>query len=259
LASPQLARELSGNAGKGVVDLQGREYDFSVASVVEAFPSIPRTAQRFLVLPWQALPIRPDKPLIPSGFLVSGGIDRAALARVGDEGQIRWVSRIGQTRLGYQPETRIKTWQDRRAELELTGVNGVLSFAYGVGALGGIALALLAVGFAVLAEGKALSRLRTMGLAHRQGGGLLLYELAPVVTAAVLAGAAVGLFLPVLVGPTLNLTSFTDGYDAGLRLDPLVIGGALGLVFTGLGTALLVETVFNRRTRLGEVLRVGSE
>jgi putative ABC transport system permease protein len=98
-----------------------------------------------------------------------------------------------------------------------------------------------------------------MGLAQRQGRGLLLFELAPVVVSAVAAGAAVGLFLPALVGPALNLTSFTDGFDAGIRLDPMVIGGALGLVLAGLATGLAVEAGFNRRTRLGEVLRVGSE
>lgn len=263
LASPEIAQELSGNGDKGVVDLQGRLYGFEVAAITESFPAIPRTASRFLVLPWQALPIEADKPLIPTGFLVSGTADRAALLKAGDEGQLRWYTRVGEVRLGFEPGTQLETWQERRSRLELSGVNSVLTFSYGVGALGGILLALLAVGFAVLAEarnrGKSLSRLRTMGLALRQGRRLLLYELAPIVTAAVAAGAVVGLFLPLLVGPALNLTTFTDGYDVGLRLDPVVIGGALGLVLTGLGTALLVEAVFNRRTRLGEVLRVGSE
>ncbi|HEX6686494.1 MAG TPA: FtsX-like permease family protein [Candidatus Limnocylindrales bacterium] len=263
IASPELAADLAGNGGKGVVDLQGRSYDFHVAEVADTFPMIARTAVRFLVLPWQALPIQPDKVLIPTAYLVSGHADRAALLKVADEGQTRWVSGITEPRIGYRPDSKIKAWQERRAELELSGVNAVLSFAYGVGALGGVVLALLAVGFAVLAEartrGKALSRLRTMGLAQRQGRRLLLFELAPVVTAAVAAGAAVGLLLPAAVGPALNLTSFTDGMDVGLRLDPLVIGGALGLVLAGLGTALMVEAVFNRRMRLGEVLRVGSE
>lgn len=263
LASPLVARDLAANGGNGVVDLQGRDYDFRVAEVAADFPAIPRGAQRFLVLPWQALLIRPDKLIIPTSFLVAGDADRSALLEVADSGQLRWISSVTEPRIGYQPMSKIKTWQDRRSELELSGVNGVLSFAFGVGALGGVILALLAVGFTVLAEartrGKALSRLRTMGLAQRQGRGLLLFELAPVVTAAVAAGAAVGLFLPALVGPALNLTSFTDGFDAGVRLDPVVVGGALGLVLAGLATALLVEAGFNRRTRLGEVLRVGTE
>jgi putative ABC transport system permease protein len=123
-------------------------------------------------------------------------------------------------------------------------------------------MALLSVGFAVLAgartRGKILSRLRTMGLTRKQGRRLLLLELAPVVTVAVLTGGVVGLLLPRLIAPALNLTSFTDGYDAGLQLDPTVVGGSLALIIAGLGTALLVESIFNRRLRLGEVLRLGS-
>ncbi len=253
LVSPGVAKDMGGHTS-AVIDLQGRGYDFVMAGVVEAFPGIPRTATRFVVLPWQALAIKPDKPLNPNGFLVSGSFDEPALIAAGNAGQTRWGVK--------EPVTEVRTWGQRRTELELTGVNGVLTFSYGMGALAGVVLALLAVGFAVLAgartRGKVLSRLRTMGLAAGQGRRLLLVELAPVVTAAVVAGGVVGLGLPLLVGPALRLNSFTDGFEAGLRLDPWVIGGALGLILAGLATALIVETLFNRRLRLGEVLRLGS-
>lgn len=261
LISPTLARTL-GEHSTGVISLQGHAYDFSVGAVVESFPTIPRTATSFLVLPWQALPIPPDRPLNPTGFLVSGQVDPDALTSAGDAGQTRWITKIRTPKIGYEPVTGVTTWEQRRAELELTGVNSVLTFSYGMGALAGVVLALLAVGFAVLAgaaaRGKVLSRLRTMGLSRGQGRRLLMVELAPMVIAAVLAGGAVGLGLPWLVGPALKLSSFTDGYDGGLRLDPLLIAGAAVLIMAGLGTAVAVETLFNRRLRLGEVLRLGS-
>ncbi|HCT76227.1 MAG TPA: hypothetical protein DGG94_00250 [Micromonosporaceae bacterium] len=261
LVSSDLAADLKGS-DRAVVDLQGRDYDFRVGAVVQSYPSLARTATRFLILPWQGLPIRDDKVINPTGFLVAGDADRAALRAAGDAGQLRWISSISNPRPGYQPTTRVQTWDDRRQQLESTGVNAVLTFAFSVGAAGGVLMALLAVGFAVLAgaraRGKVLSRLRTMGLTRAQGRRLLLIELAPLMTVAVLTGGLVGVALPRLIAPALNLTSFTDGHDAGLQLDPVVIGGSLALIMAGLGTALLVETLFNRRLRLGEVLRLGS-
>uniref|UniRef100_UPI0013C2A78C FtsX-like permease family protein n=1 Tax=Allorhizocola rhizosphaerae TaxID=1872709 RepID=UPI0013C2A78C len=181
LVSTQVALDLGAHK-RAVVDLQGRDYDFDVVGVVDAFPGIPRTATRFVVLPWD------DKPLNPNGFFVSGAIDPGTLIAAGNAGQARWGVK--------EPVTEVHTWAQRRSELERTGVNGVLTFSYGMGALAGVVLALLAVGFAVLAgaraRGKVLSRLRTMGLAAGQGRRLLLVELAPVVSAAVVAGGAVG-------------------------------------------------------------------
>jgi putative ABC transport system permease protein len=263
LISPGLAERLEGRQN-AALDIRGRTFDFQVASVVETYPVIARTATLFVVMPWQALPIVKDVggTINPTGFLVAGDFDKTQLLAAGDAGQLRWLSAVAEPRPGYQPNTKVLEWDDRRAQLESTGVNGVLTFAFSIGAIGGVLMALLAVGFAVLAgartRGKILSRLRTMGLTRKQGRRLLILELGPVVTVAVLTGGVVGLALPLLIAPALNLTSFTDGFDAGLQLDPTVIGGALALIIAGLGTALLVETVFNRRLRLGEVLRLGS-
>ncbi|GIH09652.1 membrane protein [Rhizocola hellebori] len=263
LISSGLAERLGGKQS-AALDLQGRTFSFQVAGVVDTYPVIARTANQFVVLPWQALPLVSGVggAIHPTGFLVAGDADSAQLQAAGDAGQLRWISSIADPRPGYKPTTKVVAWADRRAQLESTGVNSVLTFAFSIGAIGGVLMALLAVGFAVLAgartRGKILSRLRTMGLTRRQGRRLLILELGPVVTVAVLTGGVVGLALPRLIAPALNLTSFTDGYDAGLQLDPAVIGGSLGLIIAGLGTALLVETIFNRRLRLGEVLRLGS-
>ncbi|WP_344351060.1 FtsX-like permease family protein, partial [Catellatospora coxensis] len=126
----------------------------------------------------------------------------------------------------------------------------------------GVALALLAIGFAVVSgargRGTVLSRLRTMGLSRGQGRGLLLVELMPVVAVAVVTGAVVGTAVPHLIAPALGLSQFTDGVSVGVTFDPVVVGASLVLVLIGMVTALAVETLFNRRLRLGEVLRLGS-
>ena len=262
LISTGLAERLKGSR-TGALDLQGRVYPFQVAEVVTSYPVVARTATQFVVLPWQAITSTGvGSALNPTGFLISGDADQALLRAAGDAGQVRWLDAIADPPMGYQPDTRLLDWQQRRNQLEETGVNSVLTFAFTIGAAGGVAMALLAVGFAVLAgaraRGRVLSRLRTMGLSRRQGRLLLLLEITPVITIAVLTGGVVGVALPHLIAPALNLASFTDGYDGGLRLDPTVLGGSLGLLIAGLATALLVETVFNRRLRLGEVLRLGS-
>ncbi|WP_238450014.1 MFS transporter [Micromonospora sp. 4G55] len=132
-----------------------------------------------------------------------------------------------------------------------------------LGAAGGGVLGLLALAFAVLAgaRGRAqvLSRLRTMGLSRRQWRGLLLVELTPLVVVSVLTGAVVGAVLPVLLNPVLGLSAFTGGAPVTVRFEPGLVAGVLGLALLALAFAVAVETVNNRRMRLGEVLRLGEE
>jgi putative ABC transport system permease protein len=98
-----------------------------------------------------------------------------------------------------------------------------------------------------------------MGLSGRQGRRLLVVELLPSVAVAVLAGGVVGVLLPSVLRPALGLDAFTGGATASVVLDPLLVGGSLALVVVALATAVLVETVANRRLRLGAALRLGEE
>ncbi|GAB3502097.1 FtsX-like permease family protein [Phytohabitans suffuscus] len=241
VVSPDVAAELG--ASGGAATIRSRSYDFTVAAVADAFPGVGSPSGRFIVLPRQALP---DPAVIaPDQFLVAGDASPEAL---------RAASATGAT-------VTVTTWTDHRRDLDQTGANEVLSFTFTIGAVGATALALLAVGFTVLAgarvRGQVLSRLRTLGLSGRQGRGLLVYELVPLVTIAVLAGGLVGVFLPRVIGPALGLSSFTSGAVVRTALDPLLVGAVLVLVVAALAAAVVVENVINRRMRLGEVLRVG--
>ncbi len=259
LLSPGAAKQVGD--GQGMVTLRGRFYEFSVAGVVDGFPPIANGATNFIVLPWQAFPESSRQALLPSGYLLAGDPDPQAVRAAGDAGQERWASR-GYRAKAYEPVTLVTTWAQARAELDETSVNAVITFAFAIGAGTGVVLALLAIGFAVVSgargRGTVLSRLRTMGLTRGQGRGLLLVELMPVVTVAVLTGAVVGVAMPQLIAPALGLDTFTDGVTVGVTFDPVVAGAAVALVLIGMLTALAVETLFNRRLRLGEVLRLGS-
>lgn len=255
------ARELIGP--DGTIRAFQRDITLTTDVVVDDFPGLPGATDRFVVLPWQAM--ADGNTIDPTMFLIAGdGFDPPALTGAADEG------RIAQTRvvLGREVEqptapSTVVTWADRRAALDRTGANDVLTMAFAIGSGAGTALALLAVGFAVVAgarsRGQALSRLRTMGLSARQGRRLLVVELLPSVAVAVLAGGVVGVLLPSALRPALGLDAFTGGVTALVVLDPLLIGGSLALVVVALATAVLVETVANRRLRLGAALRLGEE
>ncbi|MFJ8577762.1 FtsX-like permease family protein [Micromonospora sp. NPDC093277] len=271
LVSPELAEEfadagLADREGRkpAWLDVQGNRLPVRVAGTVEEFPPIDQNVTRFLVLPWPALPADALHPLVPTGFVLAGaGVDPDAVARVVDEGQRRY-QRSGTVVAGARPHPpEVLTRSAVRAELGGSGVNGLLVFGFAVGAVGGGLLGLLALAFAVLAEarsrGQVLSRLRTMGLSRRQWRGLLLVELTPLVLVSVLTGALVGALLPVLLTPVLGLRAFTGGVAVQAAFEPGLVAGVLGLAVLALGFAITVETLNNRRMRLGEVLRLGEE
>ncbi len=251
------------NGDLATVTASNLTLDVSTTAVVDAFPGLAVSTDRFVVVPWQALPDRTD--VDPNRVLVAGaGVDLDALRRAGDESQ-REYRRDVLGRSGDQPAqpTQVSTWAQHRRDLDRTGANDLLSFAFLTGAAGGTALALLAVGFAVLAgaraRGQVLSRLRTMGLSARQGRRLLVVELVPAVGVAVLAGGLVGVLLPAALRPALGLDAFTGGVATRTLVDPALVGGALALVALALAVAVLAENVINRRLRLGTALRLGEE
>ncbi|GIJ20866.1 ABC transporter permease [Micromonospora lutea] len=262
VVSPAVAEGLGDRAA---VDVQSRLYEFRVAGVADAFPGLGLGTERFVVLPWQALPEYEYTPIIPNRYLVAGDdIDEAHLLRVADDAQRQRQSEVlGVQVTRTQLPASVQTWRAYREELDRTGANDVLTLAFTAGAAGGTALAVLAVGFAVAAgaadRGRMLSRLRTLGLSAGRGRRLLVYELVPLVLVAALAGAAVGATLPRILGSTLGLSAFAPGVPIREHLDPLVLASVLGLVVVGLVTGLAVENLMNRRMRLGEVLRLGEE
>lgn len=263
VVSPAVAADLGGPGTRAVVLLRGRPYDITVAEVADAIPGLGAGTDRFVVLPWQAMPA--DAVVVVNRLAVAGDrADTAALRAAGDEGQHASVrAQAGREPDGLDSPTELVTWEQSRRALDRTGANSLLSFTFSIGLLGGAALALLAVGLAVLIgarpRGQVLSRLRTMGLDARAGRRLLLVELAPMVGLAVLLGAVLGTVLPALLRPALDLTEFTAGVAPVTRVHPLLLAGLPVLMVLALAVAVLVESVVNRRMRLGEALRISEE
>src|SRR5690606_22194955 len=71
VVSPAVAADI-GAAGTAATDVQGRRYEFTVGTVTSRFPGVPVGARRFVVLPWQAMPVPDFAPIRPNQFLVAG-------------------------------------------------------------------------------------------------------------------------------------------------------------------------------------------
>lgn len=157
-------------------------------------------------------------------------------------------------------ELRIRA--EEQAEADDDGLVAALTVAHTACTALAVLLALLALVLELLlsapARGDAAARLRTLGLGGRATAGLHLLQLLPLVLAAVAGGVALGLTLPGLLGPALDLREFTGGATApAVRTDVLftaaLAAGTLALV----GAAVAVETWLGRRRGLGAVLRLG--
>ncbi|GAA2004188.1 FtsX-like permease family protein [Catenulispora subtropica] len=152
---------------------------------------------------------------------------------------------------------------ERLTAMRSDGLNRSVTGIFGLCAAGSAAFAVLVVILELAAtareRGRTVSFLRTMGLPARSAGVVTAVQLVPTALAAATAGVLIGLILPRLLGPALDLTAFTDGYDAPIRVDltvTLLLGLALLLV-TAVAAAL--EAVVGRGRRLAGVLRFGGE
>ncbi|WP_205571066.1 FtsX-like permease family protein [Streptomyces sporangiiformans] len=157
-------------------------------------------------------------------------------------------------------ELRIRA--EEEAEAADDGMVDVLAAAHTVCTALAVLLALLALVLELMlsapARGRTAAYLRTLGLGDRATSALHLLQLLPMVLAAVAGGTALGLTLPALLGPALDLREFTDGPAVPDPHPDLLLTAALGV---GLGVLVVVavgvETWIGRRRGLGAVLRLG--
>lgn len=130
-------------------------------------------------------------------------------------------------------EATVTTPESRTAELTARPAARGLSIALVIA----IVLTSLATALAIVltlvvgrpARERLLPLLSTLGLPRRGERTLVAWEIGPVVVAAVVAGAGLGIALPAIVLPGIDVAAFTDAdHQPGLVVDPLLIGGVLG-------------------------------
>ncbi len=157
-------------------------------------------------------------------------------------------------------EVNVTSLSQVRSDLEESGFNAGLTLVLVVGTLAAAVGAVLSVGLALAvqarARGRVLSLLRTMGLSSRQARGMLLVEVLPPVTLAVLVGAVTGAAMPLLLGAALGLEAFTGGVPVVLQIDPVAVAVLAAVVLGLVVIGAVTESVINRSLGLGRVLRV---
>ncbi|MFA1548663.1 FtsX-like permease family protein [Actinomadura chokoriensis] len=128
------------------------------------------------------------------------------------------------------------------------------------GALIGGAFGLLAVLLVLVVGARAragtVAHLRALGLSRRQSRGLALVEIAPVLLCAVGAGWVLGLLLPEITGPVVDLRPYTDGFAVTAHVPgwPALLG-LVGALLLAAAVAVAVDRLFDARP--GTVLRTG--
>lgn len=107
------------------------------------------------------------------------------------------------------------------------------------------------------ARNRLIALLRTLGFPPRRDGSLMLWELGPITGAAVLAGTALGLVLPLAILGALDLSAFTGGQtEPELALNPLLLGGLLVGFLLVVLASVAGAVAAGRRQRLAAVLRM---
>ena len=183
--------------------------------------------------------VRPDDPFGPGGFAGRPG---------GCPG-----------RRGRRAVAMLVRAEQRRA-LDRSAFNDGITMVFTVAAVAALLAGLLAVGLALMADaaarGRALSLLRTMGLAPEPARRVLLVEFVPLLVMTLVAGVALGITLPTLLAPALGLGAFAAGVPVRGGLDGGFLALLAGLLLLLTAAALLTEEAVNRRLGLGQVLRV---
>jgi putative ABC transport system permease protein len=249
LFSPALAAEAKAS-GLTLSTNSAATMPLRSAGTVSGFPAQEPDA-KFVLVPADALPRDTGGTSTGSIFVRGDRLDVAALRR-----------NAAQPALGDAGLSAVSTYRmtlDDLAEGELGRLVGTGFGAAAFAVAGYGTLAVLVMLFAgAQARGRAVSYLRTLGLSRRQAHVLAFVEVAPVLLAASVAGWVLGLILPALLGPAIDLRSYTGGspvthYVPDLYSTIALTGGLL--VFAGL--AVLVDAVAGARRGLGGVLRIG--
>ncbi|MDF9279232.1 hypothetical protein P4U43_15690, partial [Arthrobacter sp. EH-1B-1] len=107
------------------------------------------------------------------------------------------------------------------------------------------------------ARNRLIALLRTLGFPPRRDGALMLWELGPITGAAVLAGTALGLVLPLVILGAIDLSAFTGGaVEPALALNPLLLLGLLTAFLVVVLVSVAGAVAAGRRQRLAAVLRM---
>ena len=241
LLSPLAARTIAAAGGGGGAVTLSRPgmspITVKPAGQIEYLPGQGR-GTAFVVVPYKLVA---GEAGFPSQVFVTGDVDAGALRAAA-------------------PGRDVRTRQDVLRAMTDVPMVTVVYQTFRDGALIGGAFGLLAVLLVLVvgarARGRTVAQLRALGLSRRQSRGLALVEIAPVLLCAVGAGWVLGLLLPEITGPVVDLRPYTGGFAATAHVPgwPALLGLA-GALLLAAAAAVAVDRLFD--TRPGTALRTG--
>ncbi|WUH97838.1 CRISPR-associated protein Cas5 [Spirillospora sp. NBC_00431] len=237
LASPLAVRTMA--PGGATLSRAGMDpVRVKAPGVIEHFPG-QSPGSAFVIVPYKAVA---GATGFPSQVFVSGsGLD---------------VKRLRAAAPGRGVQFR----QDVLRDMTGTPLVAVVRDTFRDGSLLGGAFGLLAVLLVLVvgarARGRMVAHLRALGLSRGQSRGLALVEIAPVLLCAVGAGWVLGLLLPEITGPVVDLRPYTGGHAETVHVPSLpALLGLLGALLLAAVAAVAVDRAFDARP--GTVLRTG--
>ncbi len=250
LVSPAFVDEvLGGDLRESRVFLGGADVTLVPIEVTDAFPGLDPDDRFVIARDADARDVS-SAPFFPSVLLLDA--PRADIDAV--------RAAVNET----QPFASVTTRQEVYEMTAGAPLVGATETAFGVAVLVAAGYCALAVVLALVVTARPRSRflsyLRTLGLSGRQARGLVALEILPMAGVAAAGGLLLGLGIPRVVAPAIDLRPFTGGLDAPpLLVDGAVVAAlAVGLLVVVVA-AVLVVTAVNRRLRLGSALRVGED
>lgn len=227
--------------GKGTVTLSRPGLDplrVTPSGRVERFPGV-SAGSAFVIVPYKMLA---DAEGFPSQVFVAGhDLDAKALRAAAPDRDVRMRQDVLDGLAGVPLVTVVQ---------EMFRDGALIGGGYGFLAV----LLVLVVG--ARGRGRTVAHLRALGLSRRQSRGLALVEIAPVLLCAVGAGWVLGLLLPEITGPVVDLRPYTGGFAVTAYLPgvPALLGLLAGLLLAA-AAAVAIDRVFDARP--GTVLRTG--
>ncbi|MDQ2816527.1 MAG: hypothetical protein M3Z75_33000, partial [Actinomycetota bacterium] len=214
-----------------------------VTGVVTSTPAWPGGGT-FIVMPLRTLPGAAGRPAAGLILISGAGINRARLAAL--------VS----TELPAASLTVRAAVLAGLVHSPLPSV-AVHLMLLGVFAAAGFGFLNLLFGLALGARDRELTLARLKVMGHGQPERLILLQELPAVLAAVVAAAAGALVLPILVGPSLDLSVFFTGASVPItfRPDLTALGQAAGAITILAGAALAAGASRSRRRDLTGTMR----
>lgn len=212
----------------------------------DSFPGVP-AGTPFAIVPYSALKeTEAEGEIVRPNRLYVGGIDsgaiRAEVAELAPRADVF-------TRADVVDRLR----QSPLVDNVLRGFRWaiVLAVLYAAIAVGLMAL------IAARSRARDLALVRTMGASQRDVFALAAIEVAPFVLTALVLGVALGVAIPYLIEPGLDLGFFTGAGTAPIVIPWGTLAAAAGVLLALVAATVAVAAVQARRAGLGSVLRIG--